>query len=902
MNRSNMEKASQAQLFIRLMSGSTRPQWGRTYENELHGGPETLLRWLETQLGLPVAGFHQADRITEYAAALDTLGESVFTESMAADRWATASELLARRDELMLAGWDELDSESLPHIVRELARAASGMTFVFPGEATRLQKIVQALESGQTLPPHSCYLFDPAENWPASWCDVLARLNTAEPAPITPAGPADSSLHIAQSVLSGAEIVNIEQDHSFRFALTRSQSAAVEFVVGTLASAPGKLSSTVICCEDDDLASRLDACLNRIGLPTTGASTWARAHPVLQILPLSVALCWEPVDPQSLLDFLCLPISPLARKAASRLANALTQEPGLGSGIWESVIVELCSPENDANGKLRERLDAWLLFERVATGGQIPARQVRARCSLVAQWAAGRAKLLAKADDSDPNLIKALYVAAGQATLLGQLAESQGSTLSEPQLARLLEEALGRGVKTTPFIEADGGPIRIRSLSEIDGPCDRLIWLGLGTGEANRCRWSTHQLRELSDAGVAIDDGSNSLSSLRLAEVRGFGYVNESFMAVGLPQDLDKRWHPVWLAIQTLLSDHDRDNPPVFEDLVAAGVTDSLSPFVFECKETELEPPQMQRALWDIPGELFADRESVSASELQDRLGCPLKWTFNYQARLRPSPIAELPGDFQLKGTFCHSIFERVFEGGGELPSVDDAVAQVLATFDERLPLDAAPLAQLNKYFERQQLRSDMENATRVFVGTLASGGYRIVGIEVELTGEALGKALNGWIDCLAQRDDGSEAIVDFKYGGRAKYHSLIEKGEAVQLATYAYGRSTAEGTFPAVAYLVLSDGLLYTPSGSSVEGDGNRSVIDAPAIETVWQNFSAAINNADGWRTSDAPVPARPLQEPSEWPHGVTILLDENPKADSVQSVCKYCSYQCLCGLKEIT
>lgn len=138
----------QAKLFIRFMSGAPRPQWESIYENEFHGGPETLLRWLETQLGLPVAGFHRADRITEYAAALDSLGESVITESIAADRWATASELLDRRDKLMLAGWDESDSESLPHIVRELARAAVGKTFVFPGEATRLQNVKEALEIG----------------------------------------------------------------------------------------------------------------------------------------------------------------------------------------------------------------------------------------------------------------------------------------------------------------------------------------------------------------------------------------------------------------------------------------------------------------------------------------------------------------------------------------------------------------------------------------------------------------------------------------------------------------------------------------------------------------------------------------------------------------------------------
>jgi ATP-dependent helicase/nuclease subunit B len=621
---------------------------------------------------------------------------------------------------------------------------------------------------------------------------------------------------------------------------------------------------------------------------------------VLQILPLSLALCWGPVDPQALLDFLTLPILPLPRKAASRLANALTQEPGLGSSQWDGAVEELCGKEHDPEGKLRERLDAWLLCERTSRGSEIPAHLVRARCGMVAQWATGRATLLAQDAQSDPNLIKALQIAAGQASLLGELAESQGTALSEPQLARLLEEALANGVETTSCIEAEGGPIRVRSLSELDGPCDRLIWLGLGTADAAGCRWTSDQLRKLREAGIDVDDGSNLLSSLRSAEARGYGFVAETFLAVLLPQDLGKRWHPLWLAIRAWLPEKDIEQPPVFEDLVADENLNSLAPFTFECHDADIEPPQKPRPLWGIPADLLCDRQTVSATELQDRLGCPLKWTLNYQARLRPSAIAELPSDFQLKGTFCHRILERVFREGGDLPTVDDAVARVAASFDERLPLDAAPLAQPDKYFEHQRLRSELENATRVLIGTLASGGYRIVGIEVELSGEAFGKSLKGSIDCVAERDNGDEAIIDFKYGGRAKYHSLIKDGKAVQLATYAYGRSTVRGRFPAVAYLVLSDGLLYTPSESPLHGDGNRSLINGPSIQTVWQQFADAIDKADDWLTSDAPIPARPLQNPSQWPTGVTMVLETNLKADQVQEVCKYCHYKSICGIQE--
>ena len=888
-----------AQLRIRLSPGVVRPHWRRSYLNDYCGGPETLLAWLETQLGLPVARIHQASRVSEFAAALDAAKHPLFAESLKADRWATASELLSRRDELLLSDWDGTDSEAHPVLVRALAQVVAGRTFQFPGEAGRLKRVLDALDAGQVLPPHRCLLQDGKEAWPLVWQKVLARMNVAGAPEQIAHAPKGSTLRKAQNFLLGGAMTEVRTDATFRHVRTRSESSAIEFIVATLAKSPDKLSTTVICCEDDELALRLDVCLSRIGLPTTGASAWSRAHPVLQVLPLSLALCWEPVDPQVLLGFLTLPVLPIPRKAAFKLANALTREPGLGSGEWEQALAELCCEESDPKGELRERLEAWFHCDRTPRGSDMPARLIRTRCGLVARWASGRAALLEEDAEAPPGLIEALHAAAGQAALLGELAECQGESLSEPQLARLLEEALANGAETKPFIEAEGGPIRVRSLSEIDGPCDRLIWLGPGTRDTAGCCWSSGQLRELRTAGVLMDDGSKVLSSLRSAETRGYCHVKESFLAVVLPQDFEKRWHPLWLAVRGLLPKPEVE-PPVLEDLVMLGDAAALAPFGFEHRDVVIEPPQKARPLWNIAAGLLADRDTVSASELQDRLACPLKWTLHYPAKIRPGSMAALPDDHQLKGTFCHSIFERTFGGGGELPALDAAVAQALAAFDERLPLDAAPLAQPNKYLDPQRLRSQIENATRIFVNTLASGGYRIVGIEMELAGTAFGKPLNGWIDCVAKRDNGEEAIIDFKYGGRSKYHALIAEGRAVQLATYAYGRSAAGGVFPAVAYLVLSDGLLFTPSGSAVQGDTHRAIINAPAIQTVWQKFSDAIEAAGDWLTSGAPVPARPLQTASEWPPGATILLETGLKPEEVQEVCRYCNFTHICGLKE--
>lgn len=885
-------------LTIRLFPGVLNPRSGDIVVNEYRGGPETLLRWLETQLGLAGPSIPPSSRVTEYAEALDAVTEAVFSTSLATDRWATASELLRRRDELLLAGWQETDHAALPPLVRDLCHAAAGRKFEFPGEAVRLRRVMAALDEGQTLPPHRCVLVDPIEQWPALWRDVLSKLTSAVPAEPLTLAPVGTALRHAQSLVREATSAKFTQDSSLRYLVTRSETAACEFVASALASAPEKLSSTVIYCEDDSAALRLDASLRRLGLPTMGAALISSTHPVLQVLPLCLSLCWEPCDPQALLDFLTLPVMPLARPVATRLARSLTDEPGLGSSEWDKAVSELCSEDNDPDGKVRQRIHQWLLCERVPRGTPIPSRLVRERSGLVAQWASVRARHLEDDASALTDLVDALQIAAGQASLFGDLVECQGTEVTEPQLARLLDEALSIGVQTAPCIEADRGPIRVRSLAEIDAPCSRLVWLGLGTADARGSRWSASELRKLREAGFDLDDGSRELTSLRAAEARGLGFIQESLLAVLVPQDWERRWHPLWLAIRNRLEN--AEQPPVLEDLIAAGSCDSIAPFVFAVDERSIEPPQPQRLAWTVPSELLHERETVSASELQDRLGCPLKWVLNYQAKLRPSRIAKLPENHTLKGTFCHSVLERVFGDGGPLPSTEQAVEQVAQVFDERLPLDAAPLAQADQLIERQRLRRELLNATRILVGTLSAGGYHIVGIEEEVASEAFGKSLTGWIDCVAARDDGSEAIIDFKYAGRNKYRDLIQDGRAVQLATYAYARSRGGAAFPSVAYLVLADAQFYTPSGSPVDGDGNRFVLNAPAIQTVWGEFAAALDVAGEWLAASEPIPARPLHVVSDWPDGSTIVLKDKLKDNEVQDVCRYCDYQRLCGLEE--
>ncbi len=230
------------------------------------------------------------------------------------------------------------------------------------------------------------------------------------------------------------------------------------------------------------MAVRLDVCLQRIGLPTMGASLQTRAHPVLQVLPLALEICWEPVDPQCLLDFLTLPIIPIPRAAASDLARALGEEPGLGSSSWERAFRELCDKSEQAQedpGKLKQRLHDWFCDERSPQGQPIATALVAKQCRKVSKWAIGRASLIWKdtdqesgeLDSSKEQIAIALREAARQASLLGDLVELAGklenNTITQPQLGRLWRRLWTAGSNRKPCIASIGGPTRVRSLAEI---------------------------------------------------------------------------------------------------------------------------------------------------------------------------------------------------------------------------------------------------------------------------------------------------------------------------------------------------------------------------------------------------------------------------------------------------
>lgn len=864
-----------------------RPHAGSRSLHRLCGNAVTLLSWLETQLGVPARVDRPLERVQAYLLATRRVSLELCRGSLETDAWTTAAVMLERRDELRLAGWDGAGSPKLPAIVNDLARVEASAAELPRGEAERVVDVLAALDSGQNLPPYRLQLHDPVVEWPQRWQQLLAKLEYT----VSTDPPA---------ALPEREVVATR---------TASGTIACRAVVAELRRRQPDLGSTVICCEDPALQVQLDEALVAVGLPSPGVTTRLGEQPALQVLPLILELCWEPVDPQLLLDFLTLPISPLPTTAAWRLADALTEEPGLGSRSWERALSRI-RDKNSQGVRDAARIAEWLDLERVPRVGDensahgLPTALVVERAQRVAEWAIRRARALARAGEQE-GFREGLFLAAQQAQLLAELAELEEDAISSAHLNHLLR-AVRESVPQRPLRSAGAGaPTILSSLGAIASDFERCIWLGTSTGDVPPGNWTSAERAALATVGVQVDDGTATLAQRRRAERRGLQRVRGTVLGITLPHDEEQRPHPMWqqlascctasVSVERALT---QKAPPA---PFAGASSDLTVPFRVPFRRMAAPPLQSTPAVWSLDPTLLMERDYSSATELQARLACPLQWVLNYQARLRTGSSARVPSSFLLKGRFCHAVLEEVLQGGGPLPDPQSAVAAVERVFDERLPLDAAPLAQPAASGERTELRRQLAQSTRVLIEALALGGYRITQMESEFNGKISGRTLKGYIDCLAEDADGNEAVIDFKYGGAAKYRKLLREGRAVQLAIYAGARHAERGgAYPQVAYLIISDHAVHTPAGNPIAGASATSLVrGAPDLAEVWRNFQLALECADTWLQSGE-IPVRPLQELSDWPLGANLVLTEAPRHRVEQDICRYCDYRSLCGIEE--
>jgi hypothetical protein len=826
-----------------------------------------LLGILETQLGLRGPGTSSVQRVAQLLPRVRKQ-EGFWSASAQKDALATARRLVWMRDELALAGWT--GSGGTP-MLEQLAAVTAALE---PGLAERLRAVCERLGSSPCDLERVDSFVDPLA-LPTLWRELFVALG-------------ERGTEVRVLPLGGAPEMGGDLSASRRTDFTPAGDGSLQLIRGAgVLQAADDLAAYLATLTEIERSQTLvlgaDAVLDRAlrsqGLPTLGGEARVREAPLLQILPLTLALAWAPPDPQRALELLTLPQTPVPAAVRFRLARALHETPAVDSDAWRRALSKgLESVGDEAREAVTERLD--LLFHRPQKGSALATGRVTERVQMLAKWARGRA-----AHDENTGPWEDLQ---HQLATFALLVEASGQAeLRAPQLERFVEEATS-AIPTGAPHPHQAGFSQVGTPGAVCGPCERIVWWSFELSSAPRparLPFGPAELATLASQGVTLQSASARATWTSRRWTRPLAMATKALILIcpRLGEDGEALFpHPLFdevlarvpreqrgLAEQALIHERPRTTREV----------QTSTP-------TLLPAPVPQRA-WSLGGLPVARREVESPSSAGALLGCSLQWVLQYVAKLQSGALGNLRTAEQILGETAHALLAEVLKSKSA-KSPEDAEAEALRLFDEDGPRFAAQLFQPGADAERADARRVTGQAARELFRLIARGGFEVHAVEEAFRGDALGGTLEGRMDLVLARGE-ERAVVDLKWSGLKYRRESLEHGAAHQLAMYSHLLRNGAGTLPANAYFILRSQRLLTTDGTAFPG---AQVVEGPSPEETWNGF--AHSHAERWKAlQEGNVVASGVEPDPELPEHSTLMEG----AMHLEPPCGFCSFAAICG-----
>ena len=786
-------------------------------------GPQGLLRTLENHLGL---SGHPTDneylRIEAFRQLLIPFladePQAFFADSFAADQFATAADLLGRRDELLLNGWDFPTASDLPdrlHTLAQLeARIREKRIDLPPGFADRYRRVMSELPR-RPHPFRKIQLREPERLLPQYLRRLLRRLQETAPGspelaelPL-PAVEGSTDLQRFQQILArGPEQKNkttLKADGSLLLLRAPSGSLAAGYLAQLFRRNP---AFRPVCLLPEKNRT-LDDALVQEGLPSLGIQSASLARPSLQILKLVTAFLWDPVDPYKVLEFVSLPVKPLADDLATLLAGQMARTPGIRSEEWTRNVFRYFDQLNERAAydrsvdprAVRDQYEFWFERQRYPVDQTVPKEEVSRIFRYLQRWAV-------QAYDEDNSRGASLLVLSEQAKRIGEILE----TLPEPELTQLELERIVRTIyEPSPvvFQEAELGHLSyVYHPGGLTRSVDRLLWWNFVQNEPVYffSRWYRQELDRLQQADACPDPPQLANDRLQWYRALPFLLAREQVVLV-IPEQLygeNTNPHPLFGDLEAAFSNPEE----ITLDLEQASKDGPLArlfqyPPRKELPFVRLGRPQPFLQIDRLKRVQLRPYETYSS--LETLFYYPYQWVFRYQIRLRKSSILSVVKDETLMGNLAHRFFQLLLREdfyGWDKPGLERWTQRQAA---DLLAREGAVLLLYGKEPERVAFVNHLQYAAWSLVSLLQQNDWKVRGTELALEGAFDNTPLRGIADLVLERTD-ELALVDLKWRGAGYRERVIKNEEDLQLALYA--RLLApEGGWIHTAYFIINRG-----------------------------------------------------------------------------------------------
>ncbi|MFZ3579931.1 PD-(D/E)XK nuclease family protein [Virgibacillus sp. DJP39] len=873
-------------------------------------GFKGLFGILETQLGLTSPEVSENLRIASWQELLGSHAseEKPYAKSYQTDSWNTAKELLRRRDELVLAGWDPEKHVGGSDWIQTLADLELANKNKLRGFPDRLQALLQALKQAKrNLDIDQIIIVEEDEKlwdvWAIQLLDMLKNLNVQviKHTPQTENDNSDplSDLSLLQSVLAGdSEPKEASGDESLLLVQAEQEWDAADFLISWLQEKGS--DHTILIKGEGSLF--LDELLHRRGVPAIGTSVPSKWRAILQVLPLTIETYWQPQRVDQLLELLTIPSSPVPGKIRFKLAKVLSNAPGLGGPEWEMAIEEGIKAyeelwleeglnESDLKKKrknLEDKLALWIQHDYFDPYVGMPVEKLSHICQKLGQWAMVRFQLTR--DTTYEQVMKhATEILTGVKTLGVE-------NITRLQVVRVIESVIGEGAPL-PNNEQEASKWEIvKQPGDIWDHGETILWWGFHKNMSgpNIRTWSTKERTWLEDQGVLLIGEDVKRRREAASWQRAARLANRRLILIA-PTKVkgeERTIHPFWDEIRFAVA---REDTTVDKLTLNAGELRKALQGNLEEKTVERVPlesralPQPIRS-WRLPRDVVQPQKVESATSMESLVGCPVQWTFKYASKIRQGSILSLPNESIMLGNLGHKILETLIEEKTNWDT-DEVKYRGGELFDEWVPKLAAPLLKPEKTRLLNQTRFDLQESLKKFFLVLNEAGINIHHTEHELQKPwDHNVEFKGILDLVGETPSGKKMLIDAKWSKRTQNYKKRIENLSVQLTLYHWLLSDNSSDELPVAYFMLSSGEFFGRPHEEVPK--KHHVESSPSLIESYQTVKESVQEV--WTH---------LAEGTAIATGVAA---ENPDDDKIftpiiDPPCIFCDYKNLCGVRRV-
>lgn len=849
-------------------------------------GPQGLLYTLESHLGLlghPPENEYL--RIEQYRQALQSYlrqqPDTFFTNSFQADQFATATELLSRRDELLLAGWDFTFRAEMPNRLQVLAEIEA--LFQSPdrtlaaGFADRFLDVLQKLAT-RAQPFSEIFINEPFNLLPKHWQSLLQQL---------------ARLGVSLHQLSQSEVNGNTDLANFQRTLIGDQSRFELKKDGSLLLLQGKRETDLAAfitkllrrnpnfrplCLIPEKHRALDQALVQEGLPSMGIPSASLARPTLQVLKLVTVFLWNPIDPFKIMEFVSLAIKPLEEDLANRIAAQMAQMPGLNSDSWFAMIaryfedIERRAAQDSSIDLevIRFQYRFWFERKRYDISTTVPKEEVTQIFTYLHRWARQQFEETSSKSNS---LLVLSEQAKRIADLLEELPETQLTNLELERIVRTIYEPAPVNFQEQ---ELDFLP-HIHLPNAMMRDTESLLWFNFCQNEAVHffSHWYETERRFLAKKDIQLRTPEDENALLIWQRCKPVLHVQKQLILV-IPEMVNGKSvnpHPLYGNLEATFA-----NPKIVTlDIDSETGVDFFADFFDLPQQIELKHRQLgaPRPFIELGKQMqFTGREEETFSSLEALFYYPYQWIFQHKIKLKKSTILSVVQDNRLMGNLAHRFFESLFRQDIQKLTKLDIERWIDEEASRLLMREGAVFLMYGREPERIAFIKKVKFAAWSLVNLIQNNGWQVTATEQSLDGKFEDIPISGRADLVLERA-GERAVIDLKWRGARWRSETIRNEEDLQLVLYSK-LLTSDHTWAHTAYFILEKGELLARNNQAFK-EINAVTPDTDLVE-VHQRILGKMQATYQWRLSQiqagkVEVRCKQTQELLEETYGSQLL-----------------------------